>query len=332
MIAKPRKIPVHIDKLEALLRRIPSHHPKKPQIEADLAKRKAGYKGESALDYHLSFLPQKEYIILHDLRLQSGDYFFQIDTLILTPTYILIIEVKHLYGTLSFEPEFQQLIRTTPDAEDTFPDPIIQVQKQASQLRQFLKKNKFPDIPIETLVVITNSQSRISLSDSTTYIRKHVIRDTVLVKRIEKLSAQYQTPSFDAKTVKKVVKLLIKSHTPSVFEPFQIYQLQHSDLIRGVHCLKCSALPMLRTNGKWNCQHCWFRSRNAYINSLIDYSYLFEGEITNRQAAEFLKINPAISKRLLTSLPIERKGVTKARRYQLDVTVLVEFIKKQGID
>ncbi|WEG16737.1 nuclease-related domain-containing protein [Alkalihalophilus pseudofirmus] len=332
MIAKPRKIPVHIDKLEALLRRIPAHHPKKPHIEADLAKRKAGYKGESALDYHLSFLPPKEYIIFHDLRLQRGEYFFQIDTLILTPTYILIIEVKHLYGTLSFEPEFQQLIRTTPDAEDTFPDPIIQVQKQASQLRQFLKKHKVPDIPVETLVVITNSQSRISLSDSTSYTRKHVIRDTVLVKRIEKLSVQYQTLICEPKTVKKVVKLLIKSHTSSVFEPLLAYQLQRSDLIKGVHCLKCSALPMLRANGKWNCQHCWFRSNNAHINSLIDYSYLFEGNITNREAAEFLKINPSISKRLLTSLPIERKGVTKARRYQLDVTVLADFIKKQGIE
>ncbi|MED1601698.1 NERD domain-containing protein [Alkalihalophilus marmarensis] len=332
MIAKPRKIPIHIDKLEALLRRIPSHHPKKPQIETDLAKRKAGYKGESALDYHLSFLPPKEYIILHDLRLQRGDYFFQIDTLILTPTYILIIEVKHLYGTLSFEPEFQQLVRTTPDAEDTFPDPIIQVQKQASQLRQFLKNHKLPDIPVETLVVITNSQSRITLSDSTTYTRKHVIRDTVLVKRIEKLSAQYTTLIFNPKLLKKATRILKNSHVPSIFEPIQFYRIELDQLLNGVHCPKCNALPMQRLHGKWVCPSCYYQSKLAHIDSLVDYVLLVSDMITNREACDFLSLKRPLASRLLKIVESSKIGSKKGTKYKLEVDILIELTKKKGID
>ncbi|MCM3489806.1 NERD domain-containing protein [Alkalihalophilus marmarensis] len=331
MIAKPRKIPIHIDKLEALLRRIPAHHPKRPHIEADLAKRKAGYKGESTLDYHLSFLPPKEYLILHDLRLQNGEYFFQIDTLILTPTYILIIEVKHLFGTLSFEPEFQQLVRITPDTEDTFPDPIIQVQKQASQLRQFIKKHKLPDIPVETLVVITNSQSRISLSDSTTYTRKHVIRDTVLVKRIEKLSERYTTLIFDQKLLKKAIRLLKNSHMPSTFEPLEFYRIELDQLLGGVHCPKCNALPMRRLHGKWICPSCYYQSKLAHIDSLVDYVLLVSDMITNKQACEFLKVAKDTARRMLKSLKTVETGTTKDKKFELVLNNLVKSIKKEDI-
>ncbi|OLS38865.1 hypothetical protein BTR22_04225 [Alkalihalophilus pseudofirmus] len=331
MIAKPRIIPIHIDKLEALLRRIPAHHPKRPQIEADFAKRKAGYKGEFALDYHLSFLAPKEYIILHDLRLQSGDYFFQIDTLILTSSYILIIEVKHLYGTLSFEPEFQQLIRTTPETEDTFPDPIIQVQKQASQLHQFLKKHKLPDIPVETLVVITNSQSRISLSDSTTYTRKHVIRDTVLVKRIEKLSAQYTSLIFDPKILKKAIRILNNSHMPSTFEPLEFYRIELAQLLVGVHCPKCEALPMRRLHGKWLCPRCYYQSKLAHLNSLGDYALLVSDTITNKQACEFLKVGKDTARRMLKSLKTLEIGTTKDKKFELVLDNLVKSLKKEDI-
>ncbi|WP_100374149.1 nuclease-related domain-containing protein [Bacillus sp. FJAT-45037] len=328
MIAKPRTYPVTISKLEAMMRRISSHHTKRTQIEADVAKRKAGYKGEVALDYHLSFLPKKEYTILHDLRLKSGEYFFQIDTLILTPTYILLVEVKNLFGTLTFEPEFQQLIRQTADAEDIFPDPITQVKHQAKQLRTFLAQHNYPEVPIETLVVVANSSSRITFSESARHIRTFITRDTNLTNRIEHFTKTHRTPLLCQKTIRKLTRLLTKKHTPASFDPFDYYQLTESDLIKGVHCPSCHAIPMTRLHGKWVCSHCYYRSRSAHLESLIDYAHLIQTMITNKATRHFLQIDKDLARRILKNLHVDNKGYGKRTTYELDVDQLAEMIQK----
>jgi len=65
-MVKEKQITIRIQTLEALLRRIPSDHPKRVLIENEYSKRMAGYKGEKSLDYYLSFLGE-DYYIFHDL-------------------------------------------------------------------------------------------------------------------------------------------------------------------------------------------------------------------------------------------------------------------------
>lgn len=134
MIVKPRKIPLSIRKLEALIRRLPPYHPKLPFISEELNKKMAGYKGESSLDFYLGFLDPKQYFIFHDLRLKDDSRFFQIDTLIVTKSYLLIIEVKNIAGTIHFDPLFNQLIRIKEGKEMAFPDPLLQVKRHELQL------------------------------------------------------------------------------------------------------------------------------------------------------------------------------------------------------
>ncbi|HEU5141363.1 MAG TPA: nuclease-related domain-containing protein, partial [Bacillales bacterium] len=144
MIKKERKIPLTIRKRTALLRRLPPSHPKRPQIEKQLAKYNAGYRGERSIEYYLSFLPEKQYHIFHDLRLTSGDHFFQLDTLLVSPSFILILEVKNISGTLHFDNTFHQLIRTIEDRKEGFNDPLLQVEHQKTQLANWLSQHKFP--------------------------------------------------------------------------------------------------------------------------------------------------------------------------------------------
>ncbi|SFD43195.1 hypothetical protein SAMN05428981_101375 [Bacillus sp. OV194] len=47
MIVKPIQVPLIIKKLEALLRRLPPNHPKRPLIEKELASRFKGYRANS---------------------------------------------------------------------------------------------------------------------------------------------------------------------------------------------------------------------------------------------------------------------------------------------
>ncbi|WP_180968208.1 nuclease-related domain-containing protein [Cytobacillus massiliigabonensis] len=130
MIVKERTIPIKIQKIEALLRRIPKSHWKRAEMEADLAKRWAGFRGEQTLDFPLSKLLEKDFMIFHGLRLSNGKHFFQIDTLLLTTYFALVLEVKNYTGTLYFDPLLNQLIQTTPNRK--LRDMPIQLNRLAS--------------------------------------------------------------------------------------------------------------------------------------------------------------------------------------------------------
>ncbi len=123
MIIQDREIPRIILKLQALLRRLPLNHPKIQVLVDELNRRSAGHKGEEALDYPLSLLDPKDYLIFHGLRLQINNNFFQIDTLVISKHYILLIEVKNLAGSIYFDPVFSQLIQMKDDQKLAFPDP-----------------------------------------------------------------------------------------------------------------------------------------------------------------------------------------------------------------
>lgn len=191
MIVKERKIPRKILILEALVRRLPTNHPGRPKIENELLKSYAGYRGEQSIDYHLTFLPQDKFYLLHDLRLQNRQkHYFQMDTLILSPHFFLILEVKNISGSLYFDQEFHQLIRTIDGKEEGFPDPILQVMKQEKQLKSWLEDNHYPSVPIVSLVVISNSSTIIRCSSREKEIKEKVIHSAVLPFKL-KLSKHY---------------------------------------------------------------------------------------------------------------------------------------------
>ncbi|MFV2047371.1 nuclease-related domain-containing protein [Metabacillus sp. YM-086] len=103
MIVKKREIPLIILKLQALLERIRPGQIKVPEIKNDLSKRLAGYKGEKAVDYQLSFLPEDNFYILNDIRLKESGRYFQMDSLLLNRYYLIKLEIKNIAGTIYFD-------------------------------------------------------------------------------------------------------------------------------------------------------------------------------------------------------------------------------------
>ncbi|QIZ10612.1 NERD domain-containing protein [Priestia megaterium] len=112
MIMKKLTPPHRLFLTQILKIRLILGHSKYQEIEKDLAKRWAGYWGEIALANYVKELPHDKYLIFHDLQLQYNGIHFQIDTLLLSQNYILIIEAKNIAGTLTFDNVFKQLIRT----------------------------------------------------------------------------------------------------------------------------------------------------------------------------------------------------------------------------
>lgn len=141
--------------MQALLRYLPLTHPKRSLIAEELRRREAGYQGEESLDYYFRFLP-KQYLILHDLNLPDGDYNCQIDTLLLTPEFALVIDVKNMAGELIFDTENGQFIQLNNGKKKGYPDPIAQAERHQNYLLKLMDAHHFPPVPIDYLVVFSN--------------------------------------------------------------------------------------------------------------------------------------------------------------------------------
>lgn len=155
MIIKKRGKSLLIEQLTALDSRLPVHHNIKETVQADLRMRKSGVRGEKEIEYSLRFLNDREYLILHDLRLRDQNGFFQIDTLILCERYILILEVKNWSGTILFGENGQVTRVDAEQKEEGFPNPISQAKLQQRRLQNWLNNHSLINIPIDYFIVIS---------------------------------------------------------------------------------------------------------------------------------------------------------------------------------
>ncbi|MBH0172538.1 NERD domain-containing protein [Fictibacillus sp. 23RED33] len=61
----------------------------------------AGHNGEKSLQYFYRYLPKQEADIIHNIRIKHMEFFFQIDTLIITSKFLIVLEIKNYTGELS---------------------------------------------------------------------------------------------------------------------------------------------------------------------------------------------------------------------------------------
>ncbi|MFJ7725280.1 nuclease-related domain-containing protein [Neobacillus sp. NPDC097160] len=246
MIIKERKIPLIILILLALLRRLPKNHDKRPQIKKELARRQAGYQGEESLDYYLCRLPDKKYMIFHDLNLPYGKYNYQIDTLLLTQKLALILETKNMTGTLKFDLENEQFFQTIDGNDKGYTDPIAQAEMHKACLKEFLSKYNFPSVPIDYLVVISNPFAVISYNGYNPEVKKRVCKSHNLLKKIDMFEKMYMNEILTDKVLRKLSKLLVKKNTPPTIHVLERYDIKKNELRTGFHCPLCDHLPIIR--------------------------------------------------------------------------------------
>ncbi|WP_141604652.1 nuclease-related domain-containing protein [Terrilactibacillus laevilacticus] len=318
MIKKHRNIPPRMLGLESLLRRCRLNSFDRERAEKELINRKAGYKGEKSVDYTLSLLAEKKYFIFQDLRLPHGDSHFQMDTVLVSKSFILLMEVKNLAGIIYFEPEFDQMIRELDGKKEGYPNPLTQVKRHKYQVKHWLDRHKLPQLPIETLVVFSHPSTIIQASNLSPEQKKQITHSTNLFSKIGPMERRYINEILETKEMKKLADSFIKNHTPDLPNLIEQFHIQRNNILKGVHCPKCYSLPMKRDYGKWTCSACDFSSRQAHLDSLIDYLFLIGPTITNQQLRHFLQTpSRYLATDILTSLNVKRQGSTKGTTYQL---------------
>lgn len=295
--------------LEILYKRL-LNESQKEKVLQKLKIKKAEVWGEREIEFPLQFLDQEKYLIMHNLRIPDDYGFFQIDTLLLTRSYLLILEVKNWQGKVIFS-ENGQVTRILEEQETGFQNPISQVKMQKYRLSKWLQNNHFPNMPITFLVVISSPKTIIHAS---TQIPKEVIHNADLFFKITQLEQHYTDLFLEQNELMELATQLKEEHT----KPSNIQLVNKQDIAKGVICPQCDHLPMIRRKRKWYCELCKHYSSTAHLSSLFEYSLLFGDTITNKEARDFLNIDsPDVARRLLAMAGFPATGNTKDRMYSI---------------
>jgi hypothetical protein len=317
LILKDREYPKNLLVLEALIRRVVKTHPKMTLMQSDYNKRVAGYWGEKRLDEIIDGIPNLPFFILRDLSLTVKGISFQIDTLLLSPFYFLIIESKNISGNLLFDTSYNQLIRTNHEnKEEAFDDPILQAQNQKRNLSNWFKEQKISHLPIETLVAMSNSSAVIRSTSGNEILSKYVVPVKKIPHRLEQLTASYKKKHLTEKKITNMAKLLIEHHRPVEIDFLKKYGIPKSEILPGAQCPKCNSIPMDYQKGKWICRSCCTESKDAHFQAVDDYLLLVKNTITNKEYREFIGIcSVNIASKQLAKLKLRSSGPSKVREY-----------------
>ncbi|SEQ64457.1 nuclease-related domain-containing protein [Piscibacillus halophilus] len=316
MILKQHEVPYNLLSTIAILLRLPESHSKFQNCKQEVANYYSGYKGELALDYYLTFVDQLSVHILHDVRLPFINSHYQIDTLILTPNFIVNIEVKNLTGFIRFNHEMGRMYQYIGQKERSYQDPLLQANSQAHQLKAFLYNEGLSHIPIESLIIFVNQKA--SLSEERD---KRIIYGFQLKQRFDEFSKKYQNSSL--LKINSLTQKLIQQNQPLQINMLKHLGIREDELIYGVICPHCLHIPMLRVYGRWICQSCLntFRAE-AHVRSFYEYALIISNIINNKNARKLLNVDSIhVIQKLLKKAGFTPRGETSNRTYLIDVNL-----------
>ncbi|SDI45799.1 nuclease-related domain-containing protein [Natribacillus halophilus] len=305
MIIKPRVIPEKLLQLESLQKLLRKTHIAYPLIEKAYKIERAGWQGEQSMDYYYDLLVLPSPFWLHQLRLQLNSHFFQMDTLLVTPKFILILEIKNVAGRLVFDHAHQQLIRTIGDQLDVFQDPVLQVEQQAASLQSWIQPRSLTNQKAEIKEIAPHPR------------HQKIIRPPALREIIENLSEQYHR-QVSPDSTRTIAEALRDNHRPQPYSAMKKYNVTMADLRKGVFCPNCDVGIMEYWYGKWTCPHCRSTSYTAHYQALRDYAKLISPHISSGKCRDFLNLaSTHIAKRLLQKMKLPSSGEDKWRVYHL---------------
>ncbi|MCU9613228.1 NERD domain-containing protein [Caldibacillus lycopersici] len=318
MNVKPYELPADVCKYGALNGRLIRSHKLKAAISAEFKKMMAGQHGEKELYYHLQYLPYDKFFILHDVRLVEHGRVFQMDVIVFTSGRVFILEVKNFKGFIFFN-EISQLVHQREDgSEEVYNNPVTQVEKQKLQLQSWLAQNGLPAIPIETFVVIGNSTKfHPTKNQFSKYLHK-IIPISNIHSVIVETCNKSNRPILNGNGIQQLSTTFLSSHIPLERDLLSKYNISKNDLLTGVQCPNCAALPMKRVHGKWVCLHCQHEGKMDFVHALNDYYLLIDESISVRQAMEFLHVpSDHVVTYMMQKAKYKRVGRTAGSRYVL---------------
>lgn len=295
------------------MNRLPEQHVSFPALQSKQAAVQAGFGGEQELDkiferYSFSM----DYRVFHDLSLFSSTP-FQLDTLFITPWYAVIFEVKNMSGELLVTDNPPQLIRTSETGQvSRFKSPITQLENNCALFTEWLRYRDFA-LPVYGAIVLAYPRQHIDVFDTNIPI----LFPQAVPTFIRKLPTG--VPLLKETIFSNLLSHLHRGHRQFIPSPIcTTYSIQPEDIRTGVICQNCNRIGMKKYTGGWRCLSCGKTSRHAHKQAIRDWFLLFGGAMRNQDCRRFLQIDrQQTAHRLLTSMPLERKGSYRNRTYHM---------------
>ncbi|GAK04841.1 hypothetical protein JCM19037_3293 [Geomicrobium sp. JCM 19037] len=259
-IVKELRKPEQVWILEALTRRVPPGDARTVrEVEGKLRRAQAGFAGEKQLFFYLQSLAgsAETHLLLHNVRLVDESA-YQMDVVVLTTRYVLILEVKHIHGLVHFG-DHDQFTREDTNVE-IFSNPLEQCLRQERLLKTFLEFHNLPaHFPVFSRVVFTSNKTILSVSEvCKTTIRERVWRGDAVVSKMKELNFHHSHDQISVKEMYRLAHVMMQHHTPAWLSPLKSFGLTFEDLQKGMYCLHCFGYTLQKEKWHtyWICSEC----------------------------------------------------------------------------
>lgn len=266
---------------------MPNEHPLYKEIESRINRIRAGYSGETYVD---NFIKNIEFpcsfAVFKDINIQtSANTKAQFDTLIITPKFVCILEVKALKGRISFQKTPAQLIREVDGVKTSLKCPEEQLKRHERRLVKWLNSIQI-NLPIKSAIVFAFSSTIVDLPPK----YSNIMMGCDVGSYIEDLFEL--PPTLTEKDFKSLIDSLQQAKTNYSPTPLvSTFPIYDSKIVKGLLCPQCS----INIGTLYKCPTCKISRKVIIANALEDWFYLMKSTITTRECLDFLQLKDKTS-------------------------------------
>lgn len=299
MILRKRTKPILLRKLDASLPRLPRNFKHWNKLETEIARRYKGYIGEIKVDGYIRSHFAKWCTVLHDVTLKIDSTQIQMDSIIISPHAIYILEIKNFNNSIIFNTILDTFTRDDGKVVTGFRHPITQAETHQLNVIQFLSEHGYHYVPVHFFIAVSEPSTIIKVIGEEQAIAKVVLHGEHIPKKIMELEERYERESTSKLPHLEIGEAICRVCYDFDFNILGKYGVKWKDIMPGVHCPVCGYLGMERKHSNWKCRKCNSLSKKAHVKALSDYLILIKPWITNKECMRFLNIN---SRNLATRL------------------------------
>ena len=217
----------------------------KPQIERDMKLLAYGIAGEESVAFELnnSYLP---IIVLHDLRLEHEGLSAQIDYLIITTKFCLVVECKNLFGNLEVNSrgEFiRELDFNGKRKKEGIYSPVTQNVRHMEMIKALRlgnKRNPLMRVALDksfgelhkSVIVLANPKTVINLKRAPKNVKDQIIRSDQLIDYIKRLLRENKDLASSEKEMYEMADFFVGLHKENTVDYAEKYLLSDSGEVR----------------------------------------------------------------------------------------------------
>lgn len=241
----------------------------------------------------------------------SSNHTFEIDTLIISERYVLIVEVKNLKDTVRFVKNPPHLKQTLKNGDEAVLNcPVYQTETNKLNLNEWFRQHGI-SLKTQGLIVLANQNTIVEdapddfpiiYKKQIPYYLQNLLPDNVIFSgaELENISRQIQ-------------------HEQQRFNPFPLcsyFNIDASDLRKGLLCHHCNGILIKKNRETWYCEFCSKDVLDPFNDGIKDWLLLVKSSITNKECRDFLSLkNSNAARYALSKSPLVKKGKSTATFY-----------------